>query len=88
MAKSKEFPFEKARRITEKEVRSARKAIERKLGTERPDRGRPPKLHQEKYQPVSIRLHPKVLEWAKKEAKRLGVGYQTIINEALLKMTV
>lgn len=32
----------------------------------------------------SIRLNPKVLAWAKKEAQRRGIGYQTVINEALL----
>jgi predicted DNA binding CopG/RHH family protein len=30
-------------------------------------------------------LSPKTLAWAKKEAKRRGVGYQTVINETLLK---
>jgi hypothetical protein len=32
-------------------------------------------------------LSPKALAWAKKEAKRRGVGYQTVINETLLKAT-
>ena len=86
MKKSKDFPFERARKVSEKEVRAAKKAIEQKLGTERPDRGRPPKQEEEKYRPVSIRLHPKIVEWAKKEAKRRGVGYQTVINEVLLKI--
>ena len=86
MKKSRDFPFERARRISEKEVRSAKKAIEDKLGVERADRGRPLKDEEDKYKPVSIRLHPKVIEWAKKEAKRRGIGYQTVINEVLLKM--
>lgn len=80
----KSFPFEVARRVTDKEVKTARKAIEKKLGTKRPTRGRPPKGN-EKFCPVSIRLHPKVLKWAKDEAKRRGIGYQTVINEVLLK---
>lgn len=84
MKKSKSFPFEKARKITDKEVRAHRKAIEEKLGVKRRSRGRPPK-GEAKFQPVSIRLHPKALEWAKKEAKRRGVGYQTVINAVLLK---
>lgn len=87
MTKAKEFPFERARRVTADEVGAARKAIEAKLGVKRPRRGRPPKSTQEKYQPVSIRLHPKVIAWAKKEARRRGVGYQTIINETLLRAT-
>jgi uncharacterized protein (DUF4415 family) len=84
MKKVKEFPFESARRVTSSEVRAGRKAIENKLGVPRPKRGRPVKT-EEKYKPVSIRLHPKALEWAKREAKKRGVGYQTIINEVLLK---
>ncbi len=79
-----EFPFEKARRRTAREVEAARKAIEVKLGTARPRRGRPPK-GAEKFTPVSIRLDPRVLAWAKREAKRHGLGYQTIINQVLLK---
>ena len=84
MSKVKEFPFEKARRITEKERKAAQKAIETKTGEKRRRRGRPPKPEGEKYQAVSIRLHPKVVAWAKREAKRKGVGYQTVINEVLL----
>lgn len=87
MPKAKEFPFESARRVTDREVKSARKAIEQALGEKRKNRGRPPKA-QDKYQPISIRLHPKVVEWAKREAKKRGVGYQTIINEVLLKKAV
>ena len=86
MKKAEEFPFERARRVTAREAEAARKAIEEKLGHKRPRRGRPPKGGG-KYAPVSIRLHPRVLAWAKKEAKRRGLGYQTVINEALLKAT-
>jgi uncharacterized protein (DUF4415 family) len=86
MKKPREFPFESARRLTAKEAEAARKAIERKLGKKRPRRGRPSK-GVEKYQPVSIRLHPTVITWAKREAKRRGLGYQTVINEVLLKAT-
>jgi uncharacterized protein (DUF4415 family) len=78
---------ERARRVTAAEVESARRAIEDKLGTKRPRRGRPAKGN-DKYAPVSIRLHPRILAWAKKEAKKRGLGYQTIINEALLRASV
>lgn len=88
MKNSKSFPFEKARRISSEEVTSARKGIESKTGKKRPSRGRPSKPEEQKFVPTSIRLHPKVLEWAKKEAKRRGVGYQTIINEILLAKAV
>lgn len=84
MKKPKEFPFETARRVSTAETEAARKAIEAKLGAKRPKRGRPPK-GAEKFQPISIRLHPAVLLWAKAEAKRRKVGYQTIINETLLR---
>jgi len=70
--------------VTAREVESARKAIEAKLGRKRPGRGRPPK-GAAKYKPVSIRLHPRVIAWAKREAKKRHLGYQTIINEVLLK---
>ncbi len=85
MKSLKEFPFNKARRVSKKEAESARKAIEKKTGKKRKKRGRPPKSSSEKYQAVSIRLHPRILNWAKKEAKKRGVGYQTVINEILLK---
>lgn len=84
MSRAREFPFESARRVTPKETAAARRAIEKRLGKKRPPRrGRPPK-GDEKYLPVSIRLNPKVVAWAKKEAQRRGVGYQTVINEVLL----
>lgn len=87
MKNSKEFPFEKARRVSKKELVAARKAIELKTGVPRPPRGRPLKSDEDKYQPTSIRLHPKVMAWARKVARKRGVGYQTVINEALLEKT-
>ncbi len=86
MKKVEEFPFERSRRVTAREVAAARKAIETKLGRKRPRRGRPAS-GEEKYTPVSIRLHPRVLAWAKKEAKKRGLGYQTVINDTLLQAT-
>jgi uncharacterized protein (DUF4415 family) len=85
MKNSKEFPFEKARRISKRELNGARKAIEEITRVPRPCRGRPEKSKQDKYQPTSIRLHPKVMVWARREARKRDVGYQTIINEALLE---
>jgi uncharacterized protein (DUF4415 family) len=80
----KEFPFDKARRITSRELAAARKAIEKKTCASRPPRGRPAKQEADKYRPISIRLHPKVIAWARREARKRGVGYQTIINDVLL----
>lgn len=83
MNKIKEFPFKQAHRVTSKEVEMARKAIETKLGVKRHARGRPQK-GLDKYKPIQIRLHPKALQWAMLEAKHLGIGYQTVINQVLL----
>jgi uncharacterized protein (DUF4415 family) len=86
MNRAKQFPFDASRRVTPREVESARKAIEARLGKKRLRRGRPPK-GKEKARAVSIRLSPKVLSWAKKEGRRRGVGYQTVINEVLLRVS-
>jgi uncharacterized protein (DUF4415 family) len=85
MKHQKTFPFEKARRATLAELKEAHKAIEQLTGKKRPFRGRPPKPSHERYLAVSIRLHPKVVKWAKTEAKKRGLGYQSVINEVLLK---
>jgi uncharacterized protein (DUF4415 family) len=84
MASPREFPFHKARRVTKEEAEKARQAIEGVTGEHRRPRGRPPKADHERYQPVSLRLDPRALAWAKRAAKKKGVGYQTVINEALL----
>jgi uncharacterized protein (DUF4415 family) len=86
MLNEPEFPFVNARRISELEVIAAEQAIQEQFEISYTQRGRPVKS--EKYQPVSIRLHPQVMAWAKSEAEKQGVGYQTIINEALLKLAV
>jgi uncharacterized protein (DUF4415 family) len=86
MKKNDEFPFAHARRITPSEVIAAEQAIQEQFGINYTRRGRPVKSETEKYQSVSIRLHPQVITWAKSEAEKQGVGYQTIINEALLKL--
>jgi predicted DNA binding CopG/RHH family protein len=82
----KEYDFSTARRITPAEVDANRKGIEAFTGKKRRKRPGPaPTAEAEKYQPIAIRLHPKVLAWARKEAAKRGVGYQTVINETLLK---
>jgi uncharacterized protein (DUF4415 family) len=81
-----EFPFHKARRLTPGEMEKNRQAIEHHTGKPRRPRGRPAKEPQELYLPVSIRLNPKTLEWAKRIGRRKGIGYQTVINEALLSV--
>ena len=88
MKNSKNFPLESARRISAREVRAARRAFEKKTGKKRALRGRPAKPDEEKFIRTSIRLHPEVLQWAKREAKKQGCGYQTVTNEALLAKAI
>ncbi|MCK4935636.1 MAG: BrnA antitoxin family protein [Elusimicrobiales bacterium] len=83
MKKEKEFDFSKARKVKPRETRAFKNAIEKTFNISRPLRGRPPKGI-DKYKDVHIRLHPKVLEWARSQAKHRGIGYQTLINEILM----
>jgi len=62
-----------------------RKALENTFHRPFPPRiGRPPKKPEEKYRPVYMKLHPRALAWVQAQAKKRGVGYQTVINEVLL----
>jgi hypothetical protein len=63
------------RRAAPDETEKYRRAIESPLGIARPRRG-------------GRKLHPRALAWARAEAKRRGIGYQTIINETLLNHAV
>jgi uncharacterized protein (DUF4415 family) len=81
-----EFDFSKARRATPKETEKYRKAIEAKLGVKRKPRGRPRKPAGEKFKSLTIRLDPRVIAWAKREAKRKHIGYQTVLNQELLRL--
>ncbi len=77
MKNSKEFPIEKARRVTRRELAAARKAIEDKTEAPRQTRSRPPKAEPGGYLATSIRLHPKLIAWARREARKRGIPYQT-----------
>lgn len=61
MNQESEFPFERARRITSEESQEFRAALAEQFGIKLKKRGRPTKVEEEKYEPISIRLHPKVL---------------------------
>ncbi len=87
MNKESEFPFKAARRITEAEVIEAQQAIKEQFNIEIPDREKPTKTENKNYQSISICLHPQIIQWAKKEAEKRGIGYETVINEELLKIT-
>lgn len=84
MKKEFEFPFERARQVTPEENEKFTEALTKQFGMKLTKRGRPAKDEEEKYEPISIRLHPKILAWAKEEAKKRGIGYQSVINQALL----
>ncbi|MCF2145872.1 hypothetical protein IQ276_005230 [Desmonostoc muscorum LEGE 12446] len=60
MNQESEFPFERARRVTSEESQEFRAAIAEQLGINLKKRGRPAKEEEEKYEPISIRLYPKV----------------------------
>lgn len=77
-----ESDLKRARRVTPEEHKMFLGAVEKFRA-----RGRP-KKSSGKYRPVTIRLHPNVLQWARAEAKRRGLGYQTVINQTLLAHTV
>ena len=77
--------FARARHATPKELALFRKAYIRTFGHPPPRRGPMHKLPSERYIPTYIKLHPKIVQWARAEAKRRGIGYQTVINETLLR---
>jgi uncharacterized protein (DUF4415 family) len=85
MKKESEFPFDRARQVTPEGSQKFKEAISEQFGIKLRKRGRPAKSESEKYELISLRLHPKVLAWAKEEAQKRGIGYQTVINEILLE---
>ncbi len=76
--------FSRARRAGPSERARFKKAYIRTFGQPPPKRGPVHKPASERYIPTYIKLHPKVIAWAKQEAKRRGIGYQTVINDSLL----
>lgn len=84
MSQESEFPFSRARRVTATENQKFRQALSEQFDVKLRKRGRPAKEQEEKYEPISIRLHPKAIAWVKAEAQKRGLGYQTVINEVLL----
>jgi len=73
------------RRVTPEEHARFRQAYINTFGKEPPMRGRPAKAPHLKYRDIHLKLHPKALAWARMQAKRRGIGYQTLINEILLR---
>lgn len=85
MSQKSEFPFERARRVTPEESKKFRNAISNQFQITLRERNRSTQEEEEQYESVSIRLHPEILAWARAEANKRGIGYQTVINEALLQ---
>jgi uncharacterized protein (DUF4415 family) len=77
--------FKRARHFTPEERAMFRAAYINMFGHPPPKRGPLHKHPSERYVPTYIKLHPKVIQWARREGKRRGLGYQTIINQALLR---
>ena len=84
MSQEPEFPFDRARRVTPEEHQRFKTAIEQKLGVKLRDRTTVPQAD-DSYESVVLQLHPRVLTWAREEAEKQGVAYQTIINSVLLQ---
>jgi uncharacterized protein (DUF4415 family) len=84
MSQETEFPFDLARRVTPEEHQRFKAAIEQQLGLKLRDRTTAAPVD-ETYESVILKLHPKVLSWAKAEAEKQGVAYQAVINAVLLQ---
>jgi predicted DNA binding CopG/RHH family protein len=84
MSQEPEFPFDRSRRVTPEEHQRFKTAIEQQLGVKLHDRN-PVVQSDESYESVVLQLHPKILSWAREEAEKQGVAYQTVINAVLLQ---
>jgi predicted DNA binding CopG/RHH family protein len=84
-----EFPFDglrptvghRAHRVTPAEHQHFKTLLAQQLGTQ--SVANTVITPEEPYQAVSLQLHPKILNWAKAEAQKRGIEYQTVINEVL-----
>jgi uncharacterized protein (DUF4415 family) len=86
MTKTSKFIFTDPQRPSNEKRQFFKKAFKNTFGyLPPPRRGRPEKEAEDKYQDIHIKLHPRALKWARGIAKKRGVGYQTIINETLLR---
>jgi predicted DNA binding CopG/RHH family protein len=88
MQKSRDLSIESEQRDADRKVVAKKKSANQQLSDYIYHKGRQSKTETEKYKPISIRLHPVILEWAKAEAQKRGIGYQSVINETLLEQIV
>jgi len=73
------------RRGTPERTEFFRQALENTFKRPFPPRmGRPTKYPEGKLRPIYILLHPSILSWARNEARKRHVGYQSYLNEVLL----
>ncbi len=86
MEKIPEFDFSKARRMTAEEKRFFRRAFKNTFGYLPPRRKSHALKAKNQYKDIHLKIHLSVLEWAKRNAKKRGVKYQTVINESLLRL--
>ena len=77
--------FKRGRRITPEERAKFAQAYRNTFHKEPPRFDQPYKGADAKLKPISIRLHPSVLRWAKKEAHKQRIRYQSFLNRFLLR---
>jgi len=77
--------FKRGRRLMAEERVRLGEAYRNTFRKEPPHFGRPLKYTGAKLQSISIRLHPNVLRWARKEAHKQHKGYQSFLSEFLLR---
>lgn len=69
-----------ARRVTPEEHKRWSKALDAQLGPDRPRMGRP-RLGMNKKVPIALRMDRDVLSRLRAKAAKIGIGYQTLINQ-------
>ena len=74
--------LKRGRRVTPEEHEKYSKALDEKYGFDRPRLGRPP-LGTMKAKDIHLRIPPGILERLRVKAEKLGIGYQTLINQIL-----
>lgn len=70
------------RRVTPAEHSKFSKALDTQFGADRPRLGRP-SLGPLKAKDIHLRIPPGILERLRLKAEKMGIGYQTLINQIL-----
>lgn len=81
-----EHDFRQGKHLTPQERATFGNAYRNTFHKEPPHFGRPYKYMDAKLVPVSIRLHPTILTWAREQAHKKHMGYQSFINQLLLRL--